>query len=162
MRNPVLPVMTVLVVVAGAAGLQLGETTIAQIDPLYFQGAATPARDVSRTALESRRNEFAAASGWAQGYAARSIDCGANCVPSYSEQVLGVPADAPLIPYSDPTIEPRWEQAAPPFDDVPPTESSTGSRHVQRYLHYPVNADQSDIRAALEVAPTKADGPPGL
>ena len=34
MRNSVLPVMGVLTVVAGAIGLQIGEGTIAQIDPI--------------------------------------------------------------------------------------------------------------------------------
>lgn len=151
MRNSVLPVMTVLVVVAGAAGLQLGETTIAAIDPLHFQGAATPARDVSRGPLEPRRNDFAAASGWEQGYAGRTADCGANCPQSYADQALGIDAGAPLIPYSDPTIEPRWEQASAAADDDPRLiERSAESGRVQRYLHYPVSADQAEMRAALD------------
>ncbi|HZH07226.1 MAG TPA: hypothetical protein VEY69_11170, partial [Lautropia sp.] len=67
--------MTVLAVISGAVGLQLGETTIAQIDPLYFQGPAPQPIDVTKTARPAPGPSYGQASGWPEGYAARAADC---------------------------------------------------------------------------------------
>jgi len=152
MRNSVLPVMTVLTVISGAVGLQLGESAISQIDPLYFQGGVAPAQDVSKGLPPQRAPGFAQASGWAEGYAARSRDC-VDCPDgpmTMSPAVYEAPR-APLYAYSDPTIESRWEQAAAsaPEDDLR-IKRALHASHVQRYLHFPVAADQADIRAGLE------------
>jgi hypothetical protein len=108
MRNSVLPVMTVLTIVAGAVGLQLGESAIGQIDPLYFEGRE-PLRDVSKDPRPPSSSAFAQASGWAEGYQARAEDCGDGCTP-VMPATAAAPA-APLYAYSDPTIEPRWQYA---------------------------------------------------
>lgn len=160
MRNIVLPVVTVLAVIAGAAGLQLGETAIAQIDPLYFQGAAASPRDVTREARAPRPNAFAQASGWEEGYDARTADCGADCPALLVRQTRDSALSIPLYDYSDPTIEPRWEQAnAEPAEEEPPTPRPPSQ--VERYLHYRVSADQAELRAAREIPPPQ-NGTPGL
>jgi len=147
MRNSVLPVMTVLTVIAGAVGLQLGESAIAQIDPVYFEGIV-PVRDVTKDPRPPRAPGFAEASGWEQGYRAMAADCG-GCSPVL--QTGGSAPAAPLFTYSDATIEPRWQQAADSHaGDELPAERSVQSAQVQRYLHYPVSADQAEIRAGLE------------
>ena len=160
MRNSVLPVMTVLTIIAGAVGLQLGEGAIGQIDPTYFQGPLEKPRDVTKDPRPPRRPDFAEASGWAEGYQAMAADCG-GCSPVRSSQA--VPA-APLFAYSDRTIEPQWQQAADSVAaDVPQFERSVEAGQVQRYLHYPVSADQSEIRAGVEgEAPAQVEGPAGL
>jgi hypothetical protein len=164
MRNSVLPVMTVLTVIAGAVGLQLGESAIAQIDPTYFEGAAVPARDVTKDPRPIRAPGFSEASGWEQGYKAMAADCG-GCSPVRQSAGLAAPA-APLFTYSDATIEPRWQQAADSATgDELRIERSLESAQVQRYLHYPVSADQAEIRAGLQggsPAPAPAEGPTGL
>ena len=163
MRNSVLPVMTVLTIVAGAVGLQLGETAIGQIDPLYFQGGREPLRDVSKDPRPASSSAFAQASGWAEGYQARAADCG-GCTPVMAA-TAPAPA-APLFTYSDATIEPRWQYAEDAvFGDEVRLERSLESAQVQRYLHYPVSADQAEIRASLEsepAAPADAEEPVGL
>jgi hypothetical protein len=162
MRVSVLPVMTVLTIIAGAVGLQLGESAIGQIDPTYFQGALEPPRDVTKDPRPSRAPGFAQASGWAQGYQALAADCG-GCSP-VSGQSGPAPA-APLYTYSDATIEPRWQQAAAAVTaDEPRLERSVESAQLQRYLHYPVSADQAEIRTALEGrgTPGEAQEPAGL
>lgn len=159
MRNSILPVMTVLTIVAGAVGLQLGESAIAQIDPLYFQGDRVPLRDVSQDPRPQRTSDFAEASGWAEGYQALAADC-PGCGPVASATATAAPA-APLYAYSDATIEPRWEQASDlaSGDDLR-LERSLESAQVQRYLHYPVSADQADIRAGLEGGEVEVEGEP--
>ena len=162
MRNSVLPVMTVLTIVAGAVGLQLGESAIGQIDPLYFQGRV-PLRDVSKDPRPPSSSAFAQASGWAEGYQALAADCG-DCTRVAS----GAPVApvAPLYTYSDPTIEPRWQYAddAASGDELR-IERSIESTRVQRYLHYPVSAEQEADRTAIAeeaVEPADTDGPTGL
>lgn len=148
MRNSVLPVMTVLTIVAGAVGLQLGESAIGQIDPLYFEGGREPLRDVTKDPRPASASAFGQASGWAEGYQARAADCG-GCDLAMAP-TAAVPA-APLYTYSDATIAPRWDYAddAASGDEVR-LERSLESAQVQRYLHYPVSADQAEIRAGLE------------
>lgn len=162
-RNSTWPVLSVLTLVAVAGGFQLGETAIAQIDPLYFEGAAAPARDVTQRSRNGQPNVYAAASGWEEGYAARTVDCGADCPPSLVDRSI-MPADAPLVRYSDPTIQPSWEEASRPApEDLLATERAPEESRVGRYLHYPVSADQAEIRAALDgPAPAAAAGPDGL
>jgi hypothetical protein len=166
MRNSVLPVMTVLTIVAGAVGLQLGEGTISQIDPLYFQGGSSPPRDVTKDPRPASSSAFAQASGWAEGYMARATDCGPGCTPVRPVKAARA---APLETYRDETIEPRWQYAddASSGDEVR-LERSMESTQVQRYLHYPVSADQAAIRASLDgpqappAEPPVAEGPTGL
>jgi hypothetical protein len=68
-----------LILAAGAFGVHVGQSAIAQINPLYFQGAAEHPRDrgvvVDEAALLERGPRFAQAYGWAQGAAARTADC---------------------------------------------------------------------------------------
>ena len=149
-RNSTWPTLTVLAVIAVAGGFQLGEAAIAQIDPLYFEGAAMPARDVTQRPRNDRANAYAAASGWEEGYAARAVDCGGDCPPARIERSI-VPADALLEGYSDPTIEPSWARASSPApEDLLLPEAPAAVSRVARYMHYPVSADQAEIRTALQ------------
>lgn len=162
LRKSTLPVLTVLTVIAVAGGFQLGETAVAQIDPLYFEGAAAPARDVTQRPGGSRSNAYAAASNWEQGYADRTVDCGADCPPALTDRSV-TRADVALTPYADPTIAPRWEEASSPEpDDLLATERPEEPSRVARYMNYPVNAEQAEIRAALDGGAKPAAGPDGL
>jgi hypothetical protein len=81
------------------------------------------------------------------------------------EPKAGAPS-APLFAYSDATIEPRWQYADYGTNqDEPRLDRSLESAQVQRYLHYPVSADQAEIRAGLEGAadaPAEEQEPAGL
>ena len=149
-RYSTLPVLVIMTLVAVAGGYQLGEAAVAQIDPLYFEGAAAPARDVTQGARPGQANAYAAASGWEEGYAARSVECGADCPPALTDGRV-TRADVALTPYADPTIAPRWEEASrPAAEDLLVPESTPEESRVTRYMHYPVSADQAEIRTALE------------
>jgi len=157
LRNSTLPVLTLLTVIAIGGGYQLGEASVAQIDPLYFEGAAAPARDVTQRPRPSQPNAYAAASDWEKGYADRAADCGANCPPPLVDRSI-MPTDAAPVRYPAPTIEPSWEKASSPApEDVLVPERPADSR-VGQYMHYPVSADQAQIRAAL--ADGRARGEP--
>jgi len=151
MRNYLLPILTVLTVFAGSVGLQLGETTIAQIDPLYFQGPAPQPIDVSQAPRPASAPGYAQASGWAEGYAARAQDCPGCAPPGVTGQasftreslpdVSAVLAE-PRFPSS--RLEPEGEQEALPI------ERSAEAERVRRYADYPIEADEARIGAALD------------
>jgi len=156
--------MTVLTVISGAVGLALGESAIAQIDPLYFQGSVTPARDISQDPRPQRRPGFADASGWQEGFDARDRDCG-DC-PAGTMVVEMDRSDAyaaPLVAYSDPTIRPRWEETADAGDDLR-IDRAIRSSDLERYLHYPISSDQEEIGAGIEgeAEVVEVDVPTGL
>jgi len=145
MRDSVLPVMAVMTVVAGAVGLHLGESAIAQIDPTYFQGPLMPARDVSAHSRPQAAAGFAQASGWEEGNQALAQD---SLLLVRQTQVVS-PA-VPAFGYSDAPAAPRWAGASEAADEVR-IERSLESARVQRYLHYPVSADRVEIIETVEV-----------
>lgn len=148
--NSTRPMLAVMTLVAVAGGYQLGETAIAQIDPLYFEGPAAPAVDVTERPRLRQMNAYAAASDWEKGYADRAVDCGADCPPALTRGTL-TRADVALATYADPTIAPRWEEASSPApEDLLIPERPRDESRVGRYMHYPVSAEQAEIRAAVE------------
>ena len=160
MRNSVLPVMGVLTVVAGAIGLQIGEGTIAQIDPIYFSGAPIPAQDVTKNPRPQPQPGFAQASGWAEGYAARAADCGGDCPALLARQSY---APAQVQPaYAEATLQPRWGSESLVIDPVreAPRVQTAEQQRMSRYLHYPINQEQAEIAASVaarsEAAPTQS------
>jgi hypothetical protein len=68
-------------VLAGAAaiGVEMGESAIADINPIYFQGEAVHPRDrgaaVADVMPAAQATSFADHYGWAEGQAARLADC---------------------------------------------------------------------------------------
>lgn len=159
MRNLTLPVMTVMTVISGAVGLQIGESAIAQIDPLYFQGPAPAPIDVSRNARPAGPNAYAEASGWEEGQAARAQDC-PDCGAASSGVYATSRSDSLPGPTPGSAERAPIEQAELVIEEAP-FERSAESQRVRRYLDYPVSADQARIRAALE-AEAEAAAPAGF
>jgi hypothetical protein len=149
MRNSVLPVMGVLTVVAGAIGLQIGEGAIAQIDPIYFQGAPVAAQDVTKNPRPQPQPGFAQASGWAEGYAARAADCG-DCPALLARHAYAPAQPGPV--YTEATLQPRWAPqsvAIAPAEEAPAPVQTAEQRRMGRYLHYPINREQAEIAASV-------------
>lgn len=141
MRLSILPVMTVLTVVAGAAGLQVGESAIAQIDPLYFQGPAPTPIDRSLADRPESAPTYADATGHGEGFAARAEDC-PDCGAAPAGGVpptrrWEVAADVPTYPAARRELAAVEESA-----EVAPDPVSPQSASVRRYTSYPVSADQ--------------------
>ncbi len=157
-NSNLLPVMGVLTIVAGAVGLQLGESAIAQIDPIHFQGPAPTPRDVSRDPLPPLGPSYASAYGWAQSEAALAAECG-DCamsaappapaaftaVASTWEPVHGAAPEPRHIPVSIPSYEPREQKVE---------HEVAGWREVTRYTSYQVAHDDPAVeRVVIETEP---------
>jgi hypothetical protein len=160
----VLPVMGVLTVIAGAVGLQLGESAIAQIDPVHFQGAPPELRDVTANPRPRPVNAYAGAYGWEAGQQVRAADCG-DCPALNARDAYAVAGPLP-----DPSIARDWEEQ-PAYDAAAPDPEAqryaTEWRRVSRYVHYPVTPEQAEIAESLAVdSPRRlaplADEPSGL
>lgn len=149
MRNNVmLPVMSVLVVIAGAVGLQLGESAVAQIDPVHFQGAAPKLRDIRSDPLPAPAPSYASGYSWEEGYDAMARDCG-DCPALRAREVY-----AAVPPVGDPVIEEAYDEA-PAYDaaaiDEQAQRYAVEWRRVSRYVHYPIAADQADIAESVAI-----------
>ena len=153
------PVMGVLTIVAGAIGLQLGQSAIAQIDPIHFQGPAPTPRDVSRDPLPPLGPSYASAYGWAQSEAALAPECGDCGVPAARTAVAATwePVDAAAaepraMPVSIPSYEPREEKIEREVAEW---------REVTRYTSYPVAQESELERVVIETEPA-GEGLAGL
>ena len=169
MRNSVvIPVMGVMTVIAGAVGLQLGESAIAQIDPVHFSGPRPIVRDVSRAAPAVAPASYASAYGWAEGHAARDLDC-RDCGATMQRPVYALPQATAAVVQQEPWRAPvNYDRMD--YEEQPDTSEW---REVSRYVHYPVTQEHADAaerlamerasRAAVEEAePVEAAEPAGL
>jgi hypothetical protein len=155
-----LPALGALAVAAGAFGLHLGESAVAGINPIHFQGAAVHPRDrgaaVADVPLAPIQSDFALAYGWDQGANARAEDC-SGCAPAGTPQYYARneaahrsevgPASAPAAP---PVRAARVEAEAQP--DAFTAQYAS----VDRYAHYDIEervaADGADEEAPAEQA----------
>ncbi len=159
-NSNLLPVMGVLTIVAGAIGLQLGESAIAQIDPIHFQGPAPVPRDVSRDPLPPVGPSYASAYGWAQSEAALAAECGdcgtpaaLTAVAATWEPVYEAAPEPRAAPVSIPSYEPREERLEREVAEW---------REVTRYTSYPVAYEEPELeRVVIETEPA-GEGLAGL
>lgn len=148
-RSAVLPVMGVFTVIAVAVGLQLGESAIASIDPVHFKGAQLPVRDVSEDRQPGQVAAFTSAYGWAEApgvVAAECAGCGARTPAPVGTGTVAA------------GIAAREQPDRPAVFDAPPRPAFSNDaagdtalpqwREVSRYVHYPINEEQSNVAAA--------------
>ena len=157
-NSNLLPVMGVLTIVAGAIGLQLGESAIAQIDPVHFQGPAPVPRDVSRDALPPRPPAYAEGYGWAEGGEALASDCG-DCA-AWNARRAAVAAWEPVYP--EPLRERYVPASVPSYvpDEVQREREVEEWREVTRYTSYPVTQEHPEMeRIVIETEPAGEDLP---
>ena len=104
-----LPVLGASILVAAAAGIHLGESAVAAITPIYFQGPALHPRDRGAAIDESRltlaRAQAPQVYGWDQGYAARAADCG-DCDGLAAREAQAYSAVVPYFGGGEPAAKP--------------------------------------------------------
>lgn len=138
-------------IVAGAFGAHLGQSAIAGINPIHFQGAAVHPRDRGAAVpemLEAQAASFSDGYGWEQGRAARAEDCG-NCDSLAARDAFasgGEPVFAVMETgwSNDPT--PAAYSPAPQTDSADeaaaePDPADQQMAQIDRYSHYPLQAE---------------------
>ena len=163
MLNPFsLPVMGGSLLAAVIVGLQLGQSSVSLINPIYYQapplhprlrGAAIDERSLDRTPEPAYGQLY----GWEQGYAARAADCG-NCEALRARDAFAYSARVPYFGGRE-GLSRRVEQAradlGDQFADVP-EEAAPRFAAAERYAYYAVSED--DVEPEPD-ALTAADGP---
>jgi hypothetical protein len=134
-----------LVAMAGAAfGVYLGEDSVAQINPVHFQGPAIHPRDrgavVSEWEPQAPRTAFAGLYGWEDGRSARTVDCDGCDLGARDRYWDGGASPAP--PRQQAEVRIVYAYAEP----MPVIEQSAAERgfDVARYAHYPVSAEEAE------------------
>jgi hypothetical protein len=137
-RSNSLLALSIAVLVAGVAGVQLGQSAIGAINPLYFEGAAPPPRAVDGRERQPAEPAYYQAYDWQQGAETRAIACGDNCgAPEPYDPYLYAEAPQPRLAgaaWRDPTT--TAEPAPWPRGQV----SSEPRAAMMRYADYPIEA----------------------
>lgn len=148
-RSNSLLALSVAVLVAGVAGVTLGQSAIGAINPLYFEGAAPPPRAVDGRERQPAAPAYYQAYDWAAGAQARAIACGDNCGPPVPYESYGyAEAPPPRLAAAD------WRDATSTIELAPwpPGQVSRERTLVTRYVDYPIEAKADD-------EPDEADKP---
>ena len=143
-RQRFLLTMSVAFFAAAVLGVQLGQSAIGAIHPLYFEGEAPAPRAVDGRERQPGQPAYYQAYDWRQGAEARAIACGDNCGPP-----------VPYDPYAyAETPQPRLAGAGwrdpPPVAELEPWPPGQVSRErhpaVMRFADYPIEEkpDQPD------------------
>lgn len=153
-RPTALIALAVALPAAAMLGVQLGQSAIAQINPVHFRDDPAP-RAVDSSALAAAPvDPYAQAYGWDRGNAARAVDCGGTCDAGHVDEAQALAFAAPARSAS----APYWRDVTPDTElrPWPPGAVPNRGLSVERYMHYPV---QAEAAAAPDDAPV-ADTPP--
>jgi hypothetical protein len=141
------PAMGALALAVGF-GVQLGESAVREIDPLYFQGPVErPVGVEPAAAAAPATSAYAQAYGWEAGNAARQAASGID----YPYLPTPIPVELPM-PMPAPASQ---EAGAAPLSLAawPPGQVSSHPE-VERYMDYPIEQKVPD-----EPAPAEQDTP---
>ncbi|HEV2817766.1 MAG TPA: hypothetical protein VGW40_11185 [Allosphingosinicella sp.] len=136
------PAMGALALAVGF-GVQLGESAVREIDPVFFQGPAPPAIAVEPAAAAPATSAYSQAYGWEAGNAARLAASGIDYPYAPTPVPVALPAAAPAQREAEPLSLAPW----PPGQVAPRPE-------VERYLDYPIEEKVPD-----EPVPAEQDTP---
>jgi hypothetical protein len=133
------------IALAVGIGVQLGESAVSQIDPLYFQGPAIHPRDRG-AALDPASlpapivSPYLQAYGWAQGDAAIPAHAGGGSHPYAPEP----------LPAVERLAESQWEVAMSPSTEPWPAVRATENPEIARYASYPIEDKAAEADAPAE------------
>ena len=134
------PAMGALALAVGL-GVQLGDSAVREIDPLYFQGPAGRPMGIDPVPAAAP-SAYAQAYGWEQGNAARLAASG-----------IDYPYAPTPVSLVEPIVEPARREAPPPpppsLAPWPPGQVSI-QPEIERYTDYPIERKDADSQAPDE------------
>jgi hypothetical protein len=146
-----LPVLGVSILAAAAAGIHLGESAVASINPIYFQGPALHPRErgaaIDERSLALARAEAPMIYGWDQGHAARAADCGdcgglaAHDAQVYSAVVPYFGGDEPAAKPTGYSVEASVRVHRGSDENVALAEGDTG--RIEFYAQHPLGYEEA-------------------
>jgi len=159
-RQNSLALASVGLVAAAILGVQLGQSAIAEIDPIHFQGPQERPRAITPSPEPAPYNPYAQTYVWSMP-PPPAADCGPDCDTAHARRVVQLALDEtagrdPALPY--------WRDATPATElrPWPPGETPDRGLPLERYMRYPVNREQAERAAAVPApAPVPAVVPAG-
>jgi hypothetical protein len=151
-----LPIMGGSLLAAVVFGIHLGESSIGQINPIYFQGPAIHPRDRGVAIDESNRPAPARPAygdlyGWDEGEAARAVACH-DCGRSRARDAYAYSAEVPYFgsreEFRESVRQARDELGEGFVESTDPVVAP--SEPVLRYAYYPITEDEAARPASAE------------
>ena len=143
-----LPVLGGSLLAAVALGIHLGESSIGQINPLYFQGPAVHPRDRGAALDESNlpapaRPAYRDLYGWDEGDAARAAECD-DCGRRHARSAHAYSAEVPYFGSREDLRSAVREARADLGEDFAATPDQFGvsTAPVLRYAYYPITEEE--------------------
>jgi hypothetical protein len=130
------------IALAVGLGVQLGESAVREIDPLYFQGPAARPEAVEPVAEASAPLPY----GWEAGNAARLAEASVDYPYAPTPMPVALPAATPAEAPPPPLSLAAW----------PPGQVSSHPE-VERYTDYPIEQKPPDRSEPAEDEPPPAD-----
>ena len=171
MHSPfTLPVLAGSMLASVALGIHLGESAIAQINPIYYQAPPLHPRDRGAAIEEGNLarapgdyalpTDYAGLHGWDQGQAALAADCG-DCAGMRGRETRAYSARVPYFG-SRRDLHAAVAQARDEFAE-PPQVVSPPRQQVDRYAHYAVTveAPRTEAPVVAQAVVEEADFEPG-
>ena len=162
MHSPfALPVLSGSLLASIALGVHLGQSSISQINPIYFEAPPVHPRDrgaaVDEASLHRAQDPYLQYYGWEQGQAALAAEC-SHCGVRPPRDVYA--AYSAEVPYFGSRSELRRavsdarDELGDEFASVP-DDLSARVQPIERYAHYPVTVERpkDDVEVVAEAAP---------
>ena len=155
-RPSSLALTSVGLVVAAILGVQLGQSAIADINPVHFQGPLAP-QGITPPPEPAPFDPYAQPYVWSLTPPASLVDCvGPDCGAARTREAVRLATDEsagrdPALPY--------WRDATPVTELQPWTPGEVPGRDlaVERYMHYPVNREEADAPAPAPAPKPEAE-----
>jgi hypothetical protein len=162
MHSPfALPVLSASLLASIALGVHLGQSSISQINPIYFEAPPVHPRDrgvaVDEASLRRTPDPYLQYYGWEQGRAALASECTHCGARPLRDPYAAYSAE---VPYFGSRSELRQavsdarDELGDEFASVP-EDLSARVQPIERYAHYPVTVEQpkDNVEIVAEAAP---------
>jgi len=162
MHSPfALPVLSGSLLASIAFGVHLGQSSISQINPIYFEAPPVHPRDrgaaVDPSNLNRARDPYLQYYGWEQGQAALAAECDHCGVRPMRDAYAAYSAEVPYFGSRSElnrAVSDVRDELGDEFASVP-DDLSTRVQPIERYAHYPVTVERpkDDVEIIAEAAP---------
>ena len=147
MYNPFTwPILAGSLLASIALGIHLGESSISQINPIYFEAPPVHPRDrgaaIDEASLHRAQDPYPQYYGWDEGQAALAAECG-HCAVRPPRQAVAYSAEVPYFGSRSDlrrAVAEARDDLGDEFASVP-DDLSARVEPIERYAHYPVTAE---------------------
>jgi hypothetical protein len=154
------PILSGSLIFSAALGVHLGQSSISQINPIYFEAPPVHPRDrgaaIDEASLHREQDPYPQYYGWDEGQSALAADC-THCTVRPPRNAYAYSAQVPYFGSRSDLRRAVADARDELGDDFPsvPDELSARVEPIDRYAHYPVTIEPAkpEVHLAAETAP---------